>query len=526
MKQRIAAVLLAGLMTAGFPALLPSPAVTVHAMDESMPSSIFTASPDRAYSRPCKPRFDNIPAPLLELVPEEDVNNWKNYNDILRTETAETLMEYTNVYSFIKVFELSAEQVHQVMDPAIEEETVSLTNDELNLILTASEKDILSYFMTDYPIVVGDRFYTPKWLFEHTTEEYAAAGITPEMISRKLSLYPDFPFTLEASIAFSEKLYSYVGSDAGQMNWTFTTGDMDLNEEVNVLDVVLMQRYLHKLQNIGYASWAAGDMNGDDCIDIMDLAMLKRALLKDMQPITPPEDPTEPPTEPPTENPTEKPTEPTNPTEKPTDPPEQPTEAPSENKGVMLDVIEFNQHPDYPTGCESVALYMLLKYYDVDVTVDQIIDALPKAGLPYTKNGKLYGPDPNQYFVGDPRNSSSYGVFNGPIAQVAEQFRSGVQCRTGAPLEDVIAILDTGNPVQVWYTTNPSRGIVYKREWYLDTGELFRWPGGEHSIVVCGHDDKTLTYRDPDTGGSVTMEIEFFRETYDELGGRIVYYNE
>ncbi|MCR4644341.1 MAG: C39 family peptidase [Oscillospiraceae bacterium] len=521
MKKRIAAVLLAGLMTAGIPAMLPVESFTVHALDETIPTSIFTASPDRAYSRPCKPRFDNIPEPLLALVPEEDVTNWKNYNDILRTETAGTLTEYPNTYSFIRIFELSDEQVHQAMDPAIEEGTVSLTDDELNLILTASEKDILSYFVTEYPIVVGDRFYTPKWLFEHTAEEYAEAGITPEMISKKLDIYPDFPFTLEASVSFSEKLYSYVGSDAGRMNWTFTAGDMDLNGEVNVLDAVLMQRYLHKVENIGYANWASGDMNGDDCIDIMDLGMLKRTLLKDMQPITPPEDPTEPPTE--------KPTEPTEPTEKPTEPTEQPTEPteePTENKGVMLDAIEFNQHPDYPTGCESVALYILLKYYDVDVTVDQIIDALPKAGLPYTKNGKLYGPDPNKYFVGDPRNSSSYGVFNEPIAQVAEQFRSGVQCRTGAPLEDVLAILDTGNPVQVWYTTNPSRGIVYKREWYLDTGELFKWPGGEHSIVVCGHDDKTLTYRDPDTGGSVTMEIEFFRETYDELGGRIVYYNE
>ena len=35
--------------------------------------------------------------------------------------------------------------------------------------------------------------------------------------------------------------------------------------------------------------------------------------------------------------------------------------------GVMLDVIEFCQYPDYPTGCESVSLYMLLNYYGVDV---------------------------------------------------------------------------------------------------------------------------------------------------------------
>ena len=46
--------------------------------------------------------------------------------------------------------------------------------------------------------------------------------------------------------------------------------------------------------------------------------------------------------------------------------------------GVMLSVMEYRQHPDYPTGCESAALYILLKYYNVNVTMEEIVNALPK----------------------------------------------------------------------------------------------------------------------------------------------------
>lgn len=484
MKKKIGALLLAGMMTlTALPFVMPAQEMTItaQAMDESMPAP-FDSEADRAFSRPCDPRFDTIPDELLAFVPEEDVSAWKTFNEELRTETAGTLMEYPNIYSFIKVFALEPDMVRQAMAPAIEAGTTSLTAEEIELILTAEEPEVLAHFATEYPIVSENRFYTPQWLYEHTTEEYAEAGITPEQIAGKLAVYPEFPFTTEAAIAFSDKLYSYVGSAAGLVKWGFAAGDANLDGSVDVLDIVQLQRYLLKVESINYAQWSAGDLNGDNDVDVIDLGLLKRVILE---------------------------------------------KRPPEPKSVMLnDVIEYNQHPDYPTGCESVALYILLKYYNVDVSVEDIVNALPKGPIPYTKDGKLYGPDPEKKFVGDPRNGSSYGVFNEPIAYVAGLFREGVETRKGAPLEDVFALLDAGQPAVVWYTTNPDRGIVYRRQWYLeDSGELFTWPGGEHAVVVCGYkENETITYRDPDTGSTITADIEKFRKIYDELGGRIVYY--
>ena len=197
----------------------------------------------------------------------------------------------------------------------------------------------------------------------------------------------------------------------------------------------------------------------------------------------------------------------------------------TEENGVLLDVMEFCQYPDYPTGCESVSLYMLLKYYGVDVTVDQIYDLLPMGAQPYDdENGVRHGANPEREFVGDPRSEYSYGVFNEPIAKVAEQFMPGAQTKTGAAVDEIRAILDTGNPVLVWYVSAPMRDIMYRWSWLDENGETVSWPGGEHAVVICGYDDASITYRDPNAGTTVVIDDATFARSFAELGGRIVYY--
>ena len=110
-------MLLAGMMTLTAVPVV-SAGITAQAIDETMPAA-FDSEPNRTYSKPCKPRFENVPAPLLALVPEEDVTNWKNFNDVLRVETPETLIEYTNTYSFIMTFGLTEDVVRPVMVPAL-----------------------------------------------------------------------------------------------------------------------------------------------------------------------------------------------------------------------------------------------------------------------------------------------------------------------------------------------------------------------------------------------------------------------
>jgi uncharacterized protein YvpB len=197
-----------------------------------------------------------------------------------------------------------------------------------------------------------------------------------------------------------------------------------------------------------------------------------------------------------------------------------------EDNAVMLSVPEYNQHPDYPTGCESASLYILLRYYDVDVSMEQIVEELPKGPLPYQNDGILVGANPENEFVGNPKDSNSYGVFNEPIKTVANKFKEGAKTKNNATLEDIETLISKGHPVIAWYTTNPNVGIIYKNEWIdYKTGEQIKWPSYEHAVVIVGCSKDNIFYNDPNTGSGAGMSKKYFIQAFNQLGGRIVYYD-
>lgn len=192
---------------------------------------------------------------------------------------------------------------------------------------------------------------------------------------------------------------------------------------------------------------------------------------------------------------------------------------------ALLDVPIVSQYPDYPTGCESISLYMVLKYYGVDVTPEEIVDALPKGSIPYQKDGKTYGANPEREFVGDPRNSHSYGVYNQPICDTANKFRKGAITKTDATIEDIIQIIDTGSPVIIWYTTQDAIGVKQGNTWLDEkTGELITWQSYEHAVVAVGYKLNDLIINDPNTGTQRTLRFGTIMNAFDRLGGKIVYY--
>lgn len=193
---------------------------------------------------------------------------------------------------------------------------------------------------------------------------------------------------------------------------------------------------------------------------------------------------------------------------------------------IMFAVPVYCQNPDYPNGCESAALYMLLQFYGVDATMEDIVNTLPQGPVPYMENGIRYGANPEREFVGDPRRGNSYGVYNEPIRDVADHFKPGAKTKVGASIDDISAILKTGNPVIVWYTIHwDSDEMKYCTEWYdYETDEIVRYPAYEHAVVITGCDDSNFFYNDSNLGSTVGVGKDFFETVFNELGGRIVYY--
>lgn len=73
--------------------------------------------------------------------------------------------------------------------------------------------------------------------------------------------------------------------------------------------------------------------------------------------------------------------------------------------------------PSYPTACEAISAITVLQYLGYDIAPEEFIPQhLSKSADFYLSHGKLYGPDPYQTFVGDPRDETSFGCMAPVIA--------------------------------------------------------------------------------------------------------------
>ena len=191
---------------------------------------------------------------------------------------------------------------------------------------------------------------------------------------------------------------------------------------------------------------------------------------------------------------------------------------------LIDNVFTFDQYPNYPTGCESVALSILLEYYGVDVTVDDLIQKLPKGDLPYYKDNILYGGNPYLEFIGDPYSKESFGTFDVPIYKVAIQYKSGMINGTGNDLDTVLDIVSQGRPVLVWTSMYLALPYISKSWIYPVTNEVIHWPANEHAVVIVGFSEDYVVISDPIGGEIKYQDRGVFEERYNYYGRRNLYY--
>ena len=207
---------------------------------------------------------------------------------------------------------------------------------------------------------------------------------------------------------------------------------------------------------------------------------------------------------------------------------QQQTTNPTTNIATNISKIEnfplINQYPKYPTGCESVALTMLLRYYGVSVTPDDVINRLAKEDLPYYENGTKYGGNPEVGFIGSPYLKASYGVYERPIADVANQYKSGIQIKNNYPFEEVLNLVNNKIPVMVWTSMGLSVPYISTSWIYKPTMETISWKAGEHAVILIGYQGNTVAIADPIGGQVKTYPRTTFEARYNYYGRKALFY--
>ncbi len=90
-----------------------------------------------------------------------------------------------NTYTLITELEIPREKVEALCDWFEENNDGEkyFTDEQVEAIYNGTMEDVIRAFANPYAVVVGTKVYSPKWMTEHTAAEYAAEGITYEILT-------------------------------------------------------------------------------------------------------------------------------------------------------------------------------------------------------------------------------------------------------------------------------------------------------------------------------------------------------
>ena len=206
---------------------------------------------------------------------------------------------------------------------------------------------------------------------------------------------------------------------------------------------------------------------------------------------------------------------------------EPPTTEPPESV-LLEDVPYYSQESVLPTGCEIVSAKMLLEYYTkTEIDTKKLISLL-NCQYPQEENGETYAPHPENAFIGNPQDKSSFGCFAPIIVKAMNHMLpENYQAieTTGTELRELAeTYLPQEKPVLVWATI-----LMWKPfpnvGWYLydesgnPTSVWYDWPANEHCMVLVGYDEDCYYFNDPyGSDGLISFDRELTEQRYAEIG--------
>lgn len=191
---------------------------------------------------------------------------------------------------------------------------------------------------------------------------------------------------------------------------------------------------------------------------------------------------------------------------------------------VRLDVPYLSQEA-YPTGCESVSAVMTMQYWGIDIDVDTFIDQYLDCGAITKQGDTLIGPSPNDRFVGNPRESTSYGCYAPVIERAMEKILPdgySVVNRSGAALASLAQrYLDRQIPILIWATID-MKAAYPSATWVNEAdGTTVQWISNEHCMVLVGYDDDYYFCNDPyENNGTVRYSRELLENRFVSMGSQ------
>ena len=185
------------------------------------------------------------------------------------------------------------------------------------------------------------------------------------------------------------------------------------------------------------------------------------------------------------------------------------------------------QNPQLPHGCEITSLTAVLDYYGADVDkVSMAKDYLPKQAFTYEGDVK-YGPDPDEFYAGEPSSPHGTYSFAGPIVGAARDYITAheldlvAENRSGSTPREIERYVELGIPVISWVTLDLSEPRT-QGGWQIAGKDTFHdMYTNLHVVVIVDVTEDTVEVMDP-LKGIVQLNRQQFFNSYEALGGQAV----
>lgn len=210
--------------------------------------------------------------------------------------------------------------------------------------------------------------------------------------------------------------------------------------------------------------------------------------------------------------------------------PKKVTQNTSKNHPIRcLNVPFIDQRKKYPTGCESVAAVMALRYYGMPISVETFIDRyLPKGTVPYLDaTGTRFGDDPRKVFLGNPYSEKGWGCYAPVIVNAVNRYidpyKYSVKAVYGVSLDSLCKqYIDKGIPVLVWATQNMAPSKPGKTWYITGTSDTFTWISPMHCLLLVGYDATGYYFNDSLQGKNYRYSKSSVQAAYKAIGMQAV----
>ena len=187
-----------------------------------------------------------------------------------------------------------------------------------------------------------------------------------------------------------------------------------------------------------------------------------------------------------------------------------------------LNVPLENQMPDLPNGCEVTSLSMLMNYYGIKVSKNELAETIQHVDS-FTDGGKYRG-NPHQGFVGHMTIANAgWCVYNEPLYNVARKYTSHIENITGSDFLSLLKLVSTGHPVMIITTTTFNK-VNNMQTWDTNTGNGNVTPCS-HACVITGYSKpkKVVYVNNPYGYKNQPVNWKNLQASYNQQGRQALY---